>query len=314
MKIENKKPSLINFNDYPSHPKRFGGSDPKETIVMNGSIWMIKLDDEISNDKRSELSDPIRHTVMSEYVSCSLLKRMGYVVQDVRLGTYHNKQAVACKDFCADGIIMNEFEKYQNSEILQISQERFPDIEEVVGAMSRDQYLSKSDAIEVFWDNFVIDSLLGNFDRHTGNWGYVFDIQGNVSAAPIYDCGDTLFPMLSNKGMEVIMTDPGELERRTSGFVRSAFKHDGKRIEYGDYLKNTTNVDCLAAVIRLSKRFSLDLVKETLENVPEISSIRKDFYQTAITGRYEKIIVPAITRAIELLQEDHNIQESITLE
>ena len=24
---------------------------------------------------------------------------------------------------------------------------------------------------ERFWDMFVVDSLVGNFDRHNGNWG-----------------------------------------------------------------------------------------------------------------------------------------------
>ena len=28
---------------------------------------------------------------------------------------------------------------------------------------------------EKFWDMFVIDSLIGNTDRHNGNWGFLLN-------------------------------------------------------------------------------------------------------------------------------------------
>ena len=32
---------------------------------------------------------------------------------------------------------------------------------------------------EKFWDMFVIDSLIGNTDRHNGNWGFLLNKQIN---------------------------------------------------------------------------------------------------------------------------------------
>lgn len=29
--------------------------------------------------------------------------------------------------------------------------------------------------LQYFWDMFVVDALLGNFDRHNGNWGFLYD-------------------------------------------------------------------------------------------------------------------------------------------
>ena len=50
-----------------------------------------------------------------------------------------------------------------------------------------------------FWDVFVVDALLGNFDRHNGNWGFLFDeITGESSIVPIYDCGNCLLPQQQN--------------------------------------------------------------------------------------------------------------------
>ena len=46
---------------------------------------------------------------------------------------------------------------------------------------------------------FVIDSLIGNTDRHNGNWGFLVDIKTNkIEFAPIYDCGSCLNPMIDD--------------------------------------------------------------------------------------------------------------------
>ena len=28
---------------------------------------------------------------------------------------------------------------------------------------------------ERFWDMFIVDALIGNWDRHNGNWGFLYD-------------------------------------------------------------------------------------------------------------------------------------------
>ena len=43
---------------------------------------------------------------------------------------------------------------------------------------------------------FVKYALIGNTDRHNGNWGFLLDLEsGKVKFAPIYDCGSCLNPM-----------------------------------------------------------------------------------------------------------------------
>ena len=40
---------------------------------------------------------------------------------------------------------------------------------------------------------FIIDSLIGNTDRHNGNWGFLVNKKtGQVTFSPIYDCGSCL--------------------------------------------------------------------------------------------------------------------------
>ena len=54
-----------------------------------------------------------------------------------------------------------------------------------------------------FWDMFVIDSLIGNTDRHNGNWGFLKNIKDEkLVFAPIYDCGSCLFAIYTDEKMQ----------------------------------------------------------------------------------------------------------------
>lgn len=61
-----------------------------------------------------------------------------------------------------------------------------------------DKYLKMSDTNKIlakqqFWDMFICDAIIGNRDRHWGNWGYLSS-GSDYSFAPLYDNGAGLFP------------------------------------------------------------------------------------------------------------------------
>ncbi len=56
----------------------------------------------------------------------------------------------------------------------------------------------KKNMIIKFWDMFVVDTLIGNVDRHLSNFGFIITYN-NIDFAPIYDCGSTLHPLLSDE-------------------------------------------------------------------------------------------------------------------
>lgn len=47
---------------------------------------------------------------------------------------------------------------------------------------------------------FVADTLIGNIDRHLSNWGLITD-GDRIDFAPIYDCGLSLYPLMSDDEM-----------------------------------------------------------------------------------------------------------------
>lgn len=70
-------------------------------------------------------------------------------------------------------------------------------------------------------------------------------------------------------------------------------------------MSTTDNVDCLKAVERISDRIDRKKIEKIIDDTPLLSDIRRDFYKTMISNRMDKIIVPSIYRAQEVL--DHKI-------
>ena len=60
---------------------------------------------------------------------------------------------------------------------------------------------------------FIVDALIGNWDRHNDNWGFLYNITTDeISLAPIYDCGSCLFPQaneeIMRKTLEIVDETP----------------------------------------------------------------------------------------------------------
>ena len=44
---------------------------------------------------------------------------------------------------------------------------------EVLNTIQNQDIYDKEELTKFFWDMFVIDAFLENFDRHNGNWGFL---------------------------------------------------------------------------------------------------------------------------------------------
>ena len=76
---------------------------------------------------------------------------------------------------------------------------------------------------------FIVDALIGNWDRHNGNWGFLYNPETDkISLDPIYDCGSCLFPQADDEIMRKTLDDPAELE------IRIFERPNSGTIEYSD--------------------------------------------------------------------------------
>lgn len=150
-----------------------------------------------------------------------------------------------------------------------------------------------------FWKMFAADALLGNFDRHNGNWGVIVNENTmEVRMAPVYDNGSCLYPQLTDEQMKAIMKDPKEIENRIYVFPNSALKEQDRKINYFSFLSTTKNKDCIEALRYVQQHYNEEKIKNILAKAP-ISNVKKEFYLLIIKERKNKIIDKALELQIE---------------
>lgn len=285
----------IDFSNAPVNKFRmYGGkSGNKICIKFQNEDYMLKFPPKPS--KNLEMS--YTNGCISEYIACHVFESLGMETQKTLLGTYRDKVTVACKDFTSDGVVLRDFASLKNT-IVETSRDGYgTEISECLSTISEQQIMAPEKLETFFWDIFIGDALLGNFDRHNGNWGFLIDERkGNVEIAPIYDCGSCLYPQLDDKQMERVMSNQKEIDERIYVFPNSALKENGKKINYFQFLMGTENKECLNSLKKIGSRIDLVQINKIIGQTPYISDIHKAFLNTMVKERKEKIIDRAVKR------------------
>lgn len=283
----------IDFSNAPVNRFRmYGGkSGNKIGIKFQGENYMLKFPPKPA--KNPEMS--YTNGCISEYIACHIFESLGMETQKTLLGTYGDKVTVACKDFTSEGIVLKDFASLKNT-IIETSRDGYgTEISECINTISEQQIMPPEKLETFFWDMFIGDALLGNFDRHNGNWGFLVDEkEGKVKIAPIYDCGSCLYPQLDNKQMERVMSSRKEIDERIYAFPNSALKENGKKINYLQFLMGTENKECLNSLQKIGNRIDLWQINKIIDQTPYISDLHRDFLKTIIKERKEKIIDRAV--------------------
>lgn len=302
---------MIDFTFCPvDKTANYGGSDKKRGIFYNGFRYMLKLSNRISEDKRNDLNSSYTNSAFSEYLGCHIIASIGLEVQETLLGTMtlmssmgvpHVYPVVACKNFVAEGYSLVEFKNIEDA-LLDHKATKIPKIVDVYAIFTNDNpYFSGSFAKEVlanYWDIFIVDALLGNFDRHANNWGYLINNQTQeMQIAPIYDCGSCLYPQLADDALENIITHQDEIQMRIDKFPLAALEGlDGRKISYKNYINSCINADCTNALIRIFPRIDMNAIMKIIDSTEGLTPIRKRFYKVMLSARYNQILSSAYNR------------------
>lgn len=272
--------------------KYYGGKNGgKICIKYNNEDYMLKFPS--INEKNNE--HIYSNSCISEYITCNILKTLGLKVQDTILGIYtlneKRKIVVACKDFTTNGSVLKQFAELKNSQIETSKNGYGTELTEVIETIENQVIYDEKELKEFFWDMFIADSLVGNFDRHNGNWGFLINENlMKIEIAPIYDCASCLYPQLSDEQMVEIINNKEEMEARVFIFPTSALKIDDKKINYYEYISSLENEECNKALLRIFPKIDMNKINNIIENTPYISEIRKEFYKKILNMRYEKIL------------------------
>lgn len=96
---------------------------------------------------------------------------------------------------------------------------------------------------------FIVDALIGNWDRHNGNWGFLYNtMTDEIHVAPVYDCGNSLYPQADESIMRNTLESQKEQDLRTFSLPLSGIKINGQRINYFNFISSLSYSDRNAAM------------------------------------------------------------------
>lgn len=303
---------MVDFTSCPTRKKAYGGANGnKICIIHNNENYMLKLPPK--STKKTELS--YTNGCISEYISCHIYNIIGIPAQETILGIYKTKTkdkiVVACKDFTTIGVILQDFASLKNQVIDSASNGYGTELSDVLEAIDLQTSIDPLIVKQRFWDMFIMDALLGNFDRHNGNWGFLYDEQlDKMTLAPVYDCGSCLYPQADEEIMKKVLENTGEKHSRIFNFPTSALKQNDKKINYFNFLTSTMDENCLKSLIDIYPRIDFNKINHFISNIEQISDLQKNFYKTMLKERYDLILTPAYKKAIALNLESFKINES----
>ncbi len=276
---------MIDFSEYERTRTLFGGSERKVGLNINDFEYMIKFPKKTAFGKRNN------H--ISEYLGSHIYGLLGYNVQETHLGVYSGEEVVACKNFILDGEEFVPFNDVgessleRNKEVYQYS------YEDIMQMLHDNVKLTDvQETVSIFWEMYVVDALIGNFDRHGGNWGFIK--RGNkYSIAPIFDNGSSLYPNLTDEGMMKKIMDSEELtNERIYKFPTSQVKLNGEKSSYPQVISSMRYSECNDAVIKVCRRYNGEEVDKLIDTTEFIDETQKRFYKYMLRQRLEKILLP----------------------
>lgn len=276
--------------------KAYNGANGKKIAVeYEGRQYMLKFPPS-GHGKPTELS--YTNSCFSEHIACSIFNMLGVAAQETMLGTFDvagkTKIVCACRDFTADGEQLFDFCSIKNTILDSDSNGSGTELPDILDTIEKQQFVEPGRLLEHFWEMFVIDALLGNFDRHNGNWGFLYNpVSETTDIAPVYDCGSCLLPQADESVMQNVLENEDALNKRVFQFPTSAVKQSSRKINYYDFLTKAEYADCNAAVKRICGRLDLEKIQHLIEKTPYISDLQKMFYKRYIGARASLLLAPA---------------------
>ena len=275
--------TAIDFSKYARNGKYYGGSERKEGISINGEDYMLKF--------QKKTAFGMRNNHISEFLGSHIFEICELETHKTYLGYRDGEEVVACKDFNVPGRQFVPFNDVGESTLDHDKEAYQYDYEDIMQMLSDNSKLTNVDeTISMFWRIYVMDALLGNFDRHGANWGFIKE-NNYYTLAPVFDNGSCLFPnLVDEEEMQEIMESEEETDKRIykSDGTSTILFHDknySNKLMYQEIkdLNIRFNLYDLERKIFILKEKELDEVKSEL---PKLNISRLD------TIADSKIIVP----------------------
>lgn len=290
---------MRDYTMYQKTPVMFSGAERKYEILIEGYRYIVKF------QKNSEVG--LTFNYISEYLGSHIFQSIGVPVQETFLGTCDGKNVVVMKNFLEPEDTLVAFNGVGESS-LERDKELYQYTYEDITAMLQENMKSTNvvETIERFWDMFIVDALIGNFDRHGGNWGFI-KRNNQYRIAPVYDNGSSLYPKLNtDEKIAAVLSSEEEIDRRIYKFPTSHIKVKNRKSSYFEVISSRQFEACNEALKRIVPRIDLVRIDAIIDEIEEISELRKQFYKFMLRQRFEKILM----HTYRMLQQEGEIYET----
>ena len=273
----------------------FEGSEKKFAIFYNSAAYMIKEPDPI-REKNNQLS--YMNNTFSEHIGCKIFQLLDIPVQETFLAKYKRSDGkteivVACKDFRSPGEQLYEADKFAKS-LINSNNISKPDYTEIQKIFQKVSLNLSEDAEQRFWDTFVVDALIGNKDRHLGNWGFLSKDRVHLTLAPIYDCGSSLGALVDEEKIKLCLEKDGIMSNMECN-IGTRFTINGKYCTYREVLFNPPQ-KLIKSINNIVPKINLKAIDMLINSIPALDSKRKKFMIRSISMRYEQILKRALKK------------------
>ena len=291
----------MDFTNFPRKNKTYAGANgSKISVLLDGEQYMLKFPAAASRNREMSYANGC----ISEYLGSQIFNITDISAQQTMLGTYRKngkeKIVVACKDFTTPETVLQDFASLKNTIIDSEHNGYGTEISDILQTIDEQQAIDSYKLKEHFWNMFIVDAFIGNWDRHNGNWGFLYNTRTDeIKLAPVYDCGSCLFPQADAEIMRATLASQEERDIRTFKIPTSGIKQNGQKINYFDFISSLEFPDCNEALKRMLPRIDMAKINVLIDQTPYITDLQKEFYKTILRERKEKIL----DKSLQLLRK-----------
>lgn len=280
---------MIDYSKYLDGGRFYSGAERKKSILINDNAYLVKF------QKNSR--DGLRFNHVSEFLGSHIFSMLGIETQETQLGTFGNENVVVIKDFLSEEEVFVPFNGIGDSSLEQDKEKYQYSYEDIIKMLKENIKLTDVEqTIDLFWDMFIVDALIANFDRHGSNWGFIKK-DNKYRLSPIFDNSSSLFPQLNtDEKIQAVLNDQEEIGQRIYKFPTTQVKYQGKKSSYYDIISSLAFEECNNALVRITERVDLNKINKLIDSIENISDLRREFYKTILKERFEIILLESYNK------------------
>lgn len=260
-----------------------GGSYPLEAKIflenVGGKEYFLKRS--VKSSKNLILDG--ENFLINEYISSKIFESLNIECEKVFLYKIGDEIVLCIQNFLEKNEKLIKFYEIKND---ILSRERVgygTELNDILYVINEQNLVDKVDFLSHFWKMFIVDALIGNFDRNIGKFGIIKnEITGKYRISPIFENNTTLFPQTNfyKKDLEEIFYK----------HLNSSFKQNNKQINYYEFFKKVNDKNCKNELKNIRLILDMEKIYKIIDEIKIISNQRKELLKNILKLRYENII------------------------